>query len=601
MQIFLLFMVKNKIIQLLSIFRRWRLSNLNEQYYLLIISLLVGIFAGLASYLMKASANLVKVNLLKIVGFEYFNLLFFIFPLIGIFIVILIMRFGIRQVFRHGIVTTLYAIAKEKSILGIKTVFGPLITAAITVAFGGSAGVEGPAVASGSAVGSQIAQKFRLNHKHTSLMLACGATGAMAGSLNAPIAGLIFTLEVLMLDLTAYSILPLLVASIGGVLVGKVLFGGDYLINVQLSENFEISDIPFFILLGLLTGLGSVYFNRMFWYIETIFKRIRNYWYRFAIAGAILGVMIFCIPVLYGEGYHTINQILSGNYQEIFSNTPFFNSTDNLWIFFLLVIGLTFFKVIATTLTIVAGGVGGVVAPSLFTGASLGFFTAMILNTFTVFDVNVVQFTLLGMAGVFAGILFAPLTAIFLIAELTGGYTLVVPLMVVVIISYLMVKIYVKHSIYTRQLAERKQLLTHNKDQVILHYMNIQEILENDFVIIGPKASLGEIVKAIQLSKRNIFPVVDEKEQLKGVLFMDNIRHIIFNESLYQKVRAEQLMTQITTYIDIKDYMETVMEKFSTSQAWNLPVLNEGKYVGFLSRSAVYSRYREIMVKFSDE
>jgi len=582
-------------------FKKWGIKNLNEQYYLLIISFLVGGLAGLASYFMKASANLVKSNVLKIVGFEYFNLLFFIFPLIGIFIVILIMRFGMKQVFRHGIVTTLYAIAKEKSIMGIKTVFGPLITAAITVAFGGSAGVEGPAVASGSAVGSQIAQKFRLNQKHTSLMLACGATGSMAGSLNAPITGLIFTLEVLMLDLTAYSVLPLLGASISGVLVAKIMFGGDYLISVRLIDGFEVADIPFFILLGIITGLVSVYFNRSFWYIEKLFKKVRNYWYRFIIAGAVLGLMIFCIPALYGEGYNTINLILQGNYEQIFSHNPFFDSTDKHWIFFLLLTGLVFFKVIATSLTLVAGGVGGVVAPSLFTGATLGFTGAMALNTFTGVEVNPVQFTLLGMSGVFAGILFAPLTAIFLIAELTGGYTLMVPLMIVVIISYLMVRIYVKHSIYTRQLAERKQLLTHNKDQVILHYMNIQEILENDFIQIPPQSTLGEVVKAIQRSRRNIFPVVDSNQHLKGVVYMDHIRHIIFNEKLYEKVRVEQLMNNVMTYIDIKDYMETVMEKFSSSQAWNLPVLDEGKYVGFLSRSAVYSKYRDIMVSFSDE
>ncbi len=594
-------MVSNKIIHLLSRFRSWRLSNLNEQYYLLIISLLVGLFAGLASYFMKASANLVRTNLLKIVGFEYFNLLFFIFPLIGIFIVIIIMRFGIRQVFRHGIVTTLYAIAKQKSILGIKTVFGPLITAAITVAFGGSAGVEGPAVASGSAVGSQFAQKFRLNHKHTGLMLACGATGAMAGSLNAPVTGLLFTLEVLMLDLTAYSVLPLLAASISGVLVAKILFGGDYLINVRLIEGFEVNDVPYFILLGLFTGLVSVYFNRTFWLIEKLFKRFGNYWKRFVIAGGLLGIFIFCIPALYGEGYNTINLILQGNYAQIFVHNPFFKSSDNVWIFFFLLTGLIFFKVIATSLTIVAGGVGGVVAPSLFTGATLGFALAMGINTFTVFEVNAVQFTLLGMAGVFAGILFAPLTAIFLIAELTGGYTLIVPLMVVVIISYLMVKINVKHSIYTRQLAERKQLLTHNKDQVILHYMNMQEIIETDFILLRPKSILREVVNAIQKSRRNIFPVVDDQERLLGVIYMDNIRHIIFNESLYEKIRVEQLMNDVTTFIDLGDYMETVMEKFSSSQAWNLPVLENGKYVGFLSRSAVYSKYREVMVNFSDE
>ena len=582
-------------------FTNWRLKNLNERYYILIISILIGLFAGLGSVILKSSVHFVKNTLVQNFAREYFNVMFFIFPVVGIFIVILIMRYLLRQQNRHGIVSALYAIAKKKGIMRPKMIFGPLFTSAITVGFGGSAGVEGPAVASGSAVGSWVSQKFRLNSKQTGLLLACGAAGAMSSSLNAPITGMIFTLEVLMLDLTSFSILPLLAASISGVIMTKLIYGGDYLIAVNLGSSYQISDIPFFILLGLFTGLISVYFERMFWFIEDSMLFFRNQFVRFAVGGALLGMLIYFVPALFGEGYDTINHLLSGDSHRILEHSPFFREMDNIWLILILLIGLALFKVIATTLTVSAGGVGGVVAPSIFTGATVGFVFSRFINQTGLGNLNETQYTLVGMAGVFAGILHAPLTAIFLIAELTGGYSLMIPLMITVILSYLTVKLFVPHSIYNRQLAQRKELLTHHKDKVILHYMNIGEVIETNFSIIPPRSNLGEIIQAVKSSRRNIFPVVNEKEQLEGIVYLDKIRPIMFNESLYREIYVEQVMTAVSIYIDMNDHMETVMDKFNETDAWNLPVLENGKYRGFLSKSVVLSEYRKKMVEHSDE
>jgi CIC family chloride channel protein len=584
-----------------SRFSKWRLKNMKEQYYVLLLAILIGIMAGLGTVILKSTVRFIKEVIVNSFAREYFNVMFFVFPVIGIFIVLLIMKYLLKQQNRHGIVTTLYAIAKRKGIIKEKVIFGPLFTAAITVGFGGSAGVEGPAVASGSAIGSFISQKFKLSFKQTGLLLACGAAGAMSSSLNAPITGLIFTLEVLMLDLTSFSILPLLAASISGVMITRLIYGGSYLIPVTISGSFDLGDVPFYILLGLVTGLISVYFERMFWYVEDTMQRFRNVYTRFITGSIILGALIFLVPALFGEGYDSINYLLSGDYKRILDHSPFFSQSNNLLIVILLLTGLALFKVIATSLTISSGGVGGVVAPSIFTGATIGFVFARVINVFDRFQLNETNYTLVGMAGVFAGILHAPLTAIFLIAELTGGYSLMVPLMLTVVLSYLTVKIFVPHSIYNRQLAQRKELLTHHKDKVILQYMNIEEVIETDFSIISPRSTLGELVKAIEKSKRNIFPVVDEKGHLLGIVYLDQIRQIIFNHDLYDDMYVEKLMTAVDIFINHDDHMETVMDKFNESEAWNLPVLENGVYRGFLSKSAVLSEYRKKMVEHSDE
>jgi CIC family chloride channel protein len=594
-------MFKLKSIFTWSQFSNWRLKNLQERYYILIIAIIIGLLAGLGTVVLKSSVHFVKDILVDSFAWQYFNVMYFIFPVIGIFIVLLIMKYVLKQQNRHGIVTTLYAIAKKRGIMKLKTVFGPLFTTAITVGFGGSAGVEGPAVASGSAIGSYVSQKFKLNFKQTGLLLSCGAAGAMASSLNAPITGLIFTLEVLMLDLTSFSILPLLAASISGVIMTRMIYGGSYLIPVTINSGFDIGDVPFYLLLGLLTGLISVYFERVFWFVEDSIKRFGNIYTRFVVGSFVLGLLIFLVPSLFGEGYDTINYLLSGDYTRILDHSPFFSKSDNLLIIIILLFGLALLKVIATSLTVASGGVGGVVAPSIFTGAAIGFVFAKVINIFDRFQLNETNYTLVGMAGVFAGILHAPLTAIFLIAELTGGYVLMIPLMLTVVLSYLTVKIFVPHSIYNRQLAQRKELLTHHKDKVILQYMNIDEVIETNFSIIQPRSTLREVIKAVEESKRNIFPVVDELGHLHGIVHLDKIRQIIFNQDLYDSMFVEEIMTAVSTFIDSKDHMETVMDKFNESEAWNLPVLEDGIYKGFLSKSVVLSEYRKKMVEHSDE
>jgi CIC family chloride channel protein len=404
-----------------------------------------------------------------------------------------------------------------------------------------------------------------------------------------------------MFDLTLTSMVPFLVASVTAALTSRMMLGDNVLFNIQIKDVFLVSDVPFYILLGIFTGLISVYFNKMFWFIEDLFDKLKSPFMKLFLGGSLLGVLIFFMPPLYGEGFVTIKMLFSGNYTNLVEHTLWDAYKDNVLVMLGLLFALMFFKVVASSLTFAAGGVGGVFAPSLFIGASGGFVFAKTLNHFGLTNLSESNFTLVGMAGLIAGVLHAPLTSLFLIAEITSGYELIIPLMITATIAYLTSKYFVPHSVYNMQLAKRGELLTRHKDQAVLTLMNLEKEVETDFNEISPKSTLGDLVNIVSLSKRNLFPVVDPDGVLCGVITLDHIREIMFKPEMYDEVMVESLMVIPQYYIDVNDSMEEVMKKFTTSNAWNLPVLQNDKYVGFVSKSKLFTAYRKMLIDFSQE
>jgi len=586
---------------LLSRFLVWKVKHIQHKHFVLFLSLVIGLLSGFSVVVIKNSVHFIKHLLTYSFVEEYHNYLFFLYPLVGLALTLFFIKVVLRKPIGHGIPSALYAISQKNSIIKGYNMFASVIASAFTVGFGGSVGLEGPTVSTNAAIGSNVGKFFKLDYKTITLLVGCGAAGAMSGIFNAPIAALVFVLEVFMFDLTLASIIPFLMASVAAALSSRMMLGDEVLFDIVIKDKFISSDFPFYILLGVFTGLVSVYFNKMFWWIEALFEKIKLQRYRLLIGGALLGALIFFVPPLYGEGFETIVSLLNGDYKEIMNHSLFFDQKENL----LLVIGLIFvlilLKVIASAITFGAGGIGGVFAPSLFMGASSGFVFAKILNYLGLTNLSESNFTLVGMAGLIAGVLHAPLTALFLIAEITRGYELIIPLMITSAIAYLTSKYFIPHSVYNMQLAKRGELLTRHKDKAVLTLMKLNSEVEKDFKILSPELSLGELVKVVAQSKRNLFPVVGEDGMLQGVITLDDIREIMFKPELYDTVFVETLMTQPPTHVSSNDSMDAVMKKFTTSNAWNLPVIDNEKYVGFVSKSKLFNAYRKVLIDFSED
>ena len=461
--------------------------------------------------------------------------------------------------------------------------------------------MEAPIVSTGASIGSNIGQLLRLNFKTTTLLVACGATGAMAGIFNAPIAALIFSLEVLMLDLTLTSIIPLLMASVTGAMVASLLLGDQILFYFSLKDHFQIAHLPFYIGLGIITGLVSVYFTRINQVIESQFDKIINPYKKLFIGGLMLGLLIFIFPPLFGEGYLAMKSVLSGNANDLLNNSLFYSFKDNLWFFLLFLVFVLIFKVVATSITTGTGGIGGIFAPTLFMGGITGFVFAKAINTLEFIKLSESNFALVGMAGLIAGVIHAPLTAIFLIAEITDGYELFLPLMVTSAISYLTIMYFEPHSIYTKRLAKRGELLTHHKDKAVLSQLNVRDFIERNVTTISHKANMGELVQIIANSKQNIIPVLDENKLLQGIIPLDNIRQIMFNKDMYETTMVSNLMILPPTYISSDDSMANVLSKFEESGEWSLPVIDDGEYTGFVLKTKIFSAYRKMLLEFSDD
>lgn len=585
---------------ILGKFLVWRVKHVSHRQFILILSLVVGIASGLAAVLIKSFTHwiylLVQGQLVPI--HTYFYLLT---PAIGILLTLFVVKYITKTPPQQGIPATLYAISKRNGIIPRNRMFSSIITSALTVGFGGSAGLEGPTVSTGTAAGSNIARWMHLNYRNRILMIGCAAAGTMAAIFKAPIAAIVFAIEVFMLDLTMASLVPLLLASVAAVLTSYAFTGDDYIIPFIVQESFSFSTLPFYVILGVITALASAYFSNVFFYFEKFFARFKNNYTRWMIGGLFLGVLVFLFPPLYGEGFNVINALLAGNSSALLENSLFEFASDRfVWVAgFLLLVALL--KIVATSITFGAGGVGGIFAPTLFMGSVLGYFFSYVLERVTPISFSTANFTLVGMAGMMAGVLHAPLTAIFLIAELTGGYQLFVPLMITATISYAIARAFNPHSVYTLQLAQRGELLTHHKDKVVLSRMQLNKLLENNFIAVFPEMTLGEMVNIVSQSKRNIFPVTDKNDYLLGVITLDDIREIMFDHKLYDSVKVSDMMRSPAAVVDMNCKMDDIMERFNQPDIWNIAVVDRGVYKGFVSKSKLFTAYRRMLMEFSED
>ena len=592
----------------------WRERHISEKNLVLLLSFFVGMFSAAAAAILKSFIHLIQ-RLVEeqLIAGEH-TWWYLITPIIGITLAALFVKYIVRDDISHGITKILYAISQRKSIIKPHNIWSSVVGSGLTIGFGGSVGAEAPIVLTGAAIGSNLAKAFRLDQKTMMLMIGCGAAGAIGGIFKAPIAGLVFTLEVLMMDLTMTSVAPLLISSVTATAISYILTGTDPMFPLKYIEDFAVSRIPWYLILGAVCGLASLYFTRGMNKLEQWMKHnVRSVGLKILVGGVTLSILIFLFPPLYGEGYDVIHQLINGDSLSALNNSPLQKyivptdfyaqlSTLNTQMivvgYFVLIILL---KIVASVATNGGGGVGGIFAPSLFMGAIVGFVTARVMNMCGIF-VPESNFALVGMAGLMSGVMHAPLTGIFLIAELTGGYHLFMPLMIVSVVSYLMIMLFEPHSLYAMRLAQKGELLTHNKDRNVLTLLKMDSVLETDFVAIMPEMTLGELVKVISESKRNIFPVIDKKGHLKGILLLDEVRNIMFQPRLYKRFTVGQLMTSPAAILRFDLPMEKVMEIFEDTGAWNLPVVDQDRrYLGFVSKSKIFNSYRHVLVHFSEE
>ncbi len=591
-------MPKQSFIKRLLILRYKYVSQKNFVFFL---SILIGLLSGLVSVTIKNITFSIEWVLEKVAVLTQ-NSIYFILPILGLWLVYLFVKHVSKKPIEHAIPSILYSLSKKNGLLKRSKIFTPLITAPLTVGFGGSVGLLGPAIASASAVSSNIGQLFHVDRKTKNLLIGCAAAGAIASIFKSPIAAIIFAIEVFSLDLTFASLLPLLIASVSSVLTSYFFLGDEVLFNFTISDKFTIKDTLFYIVLGIGTGVASIYFSKIYFAINTFFERFKTSGQKLIIGGLAIGIMLYFIPPLYGEGFGFINDLFSGNHLKALGKTPFDAYTKNIWVVIALLFGVTIFKAVAMTTTFAAGGAGGIIIPTMVMGSALGNVVAKIINNIGLgFNVSEANFTLIGMAGLIAGVLHAPLTAIFLIAEITGGYELFVPLMITVSMSFIITKNVVEHTIYTKELAEKGALLTHDKDKSVLTLMKLDSVIEKNFSILNPEMSLGEMLhKGVAKSSRNLFPVIDKQNNLVGIILLDDIRTIMFDQSLYESTSVETFMHNPPDYINYEeDSMQKVMRKFQDSGAWNLPVIKNGCYYGFVSKSKLLTAYRRELINYT--
>ena len=579
--------------ELLHKFLVWRIKHISDNTFLIILGILVGVATGLAAVTLKLAVHSIENFLTSDMTPDNTGLMQSIYPLIGIVLTVVLATYVLKEQLGHGITAILYRISKRSSIISRKKTYSRMITSALTVGFGGSVGLEAPIVLTGSALGSNIGRLTHLNYRKRTLLIGCGAAGAISAIFGSPIAGVIFAIEVLLPDITITIFIPLLISSVFGSLTSNALVGEEILFSFNLKDEYTLKDVPFMVLLGLLAGLLSVYFTRMTLFVEQKLGEQKNVLLKAILGGIGVGVLILFMNPLYGEGYSTIKSILNGQEADIFSNNLLFGDGFSGVYLVILLFAMVLFKPIATGLTIGSGGSGGIFAPSLFVGAIFGFIFASSVNLMAGDQVlSASNFTLVGMSGVMSGVLRAPLTAIFLIAEITQGYTLFVPLMLVSAIAYTTASYFESHSIYERDLAESGDLLPRDKDKRVLSVINLNKIVETDLLKISPEATLGELVKLVRQSKRNIFPVVNDEGELMGVVTLDDIRGIMFEFKSYDDITVMELMHMPPASVASHENMQSVMGKFESTGAWNLPVINDGKYIGFVSKSRIFNTYR---------
>ena len=592
----------NRFTELWMRFVIWREHHIREKSFLLILALVVGVCCGFAAQLLKYLIHLIAGLLTAHMSTTTANWLYLVYPVVGILVVTLFLRYVVKENISHGVTKVLYAISRRKSRLKKRNMYASLVASSITIGFGGSVGAEGPIVFTGAAVGSNIGQAFRLSPRILMILVGCGAAAGIAGIFRAPIAGMLFTLEVLMIDLTGMTVMPLLLSSVAGAVVAYVLEGYNAEFFFVQSEPFVTSRIPFTILLGVVCGLMSYYFTKVMFMMESMFSKLKHSGLKIVVGGVIMAGLIFLFPPLYGEGYGAINNLLLGDVSKVVDGTFFYVDRDNVWFLILFIGAVAMTKAFATSATNGAGGVGGTFAPSLFVGALTGFLFAYIVNNLDLgFELSQKNFALMGMAGVMSGVMHAPLMAIFLTAEMTGGYDLFLPLLIVSALAFITIRIFTPYSIYTMRLAKAGDLVTHQKDKAVLTLLKVDNLIEKDFKEVHPEMNLKEMVDVISVSNRNLFPVTDSEGNLKGVVLLDEIRNIMFRADLYKKMHVSRFMSAVPDVIEISYPMDKVMEIFDRTNAWNLPVVDNGKYVGFVSKSKIFNSYRRVLRHFTED
>ncbi len=567
---------------------------------MIILSIIVGFVAGMIAVVMKNLVFFIRHLLTGGFEIDYSNYLYVIYPAGGLILTLIFIKYILRRPVRDGIPNVLYSLSKNHGVIIPHNTYSSIITSTLTVGFGGSVGLEGPTVLTGAAWGSFLAKKLGFSYKQIVDVLGFASAAAMSAIFKAPIAGVVFALEVILFDMTMSSLVPILIASITAALTSYFFLGFDVLYPFQVQYSFSLNETLYYFGLGIFSALVSAYYIKGYVYSGKVFDKIHGWVAKFLVGSISLGILIFLLPSLYGEGYGAINTALKGGMDFIFDNSLFYAFKGNVTLSLFLLFALILLKVIATSLTFRAGGIGGVFAPTLFIGAMTGLLFAKTFNVLGLGSLPVSDFVLVGMAGLLAGVVQAPLTAIFLIAEITGGYSLLLPIMIVSTTSYALTKTMSPRSIYTIQLSKRGDMLTHHKDQALLSMMSIEPLIEHNFSRVLPDATLGNLVKIIADSTRNIFPVVDKADNFYGIIILDQIRHIMFKPELYD-TPVQSLLFKPSSIVELSDDMETVAQKFQHSGKYNLVVLDHGKYIGFVSRANVFSKYRQLLKEFSEE
>ena len=574
---------------------------MSEKQFMLLLSIPTGFLAGLSAIIIKKLAHYIRDYFYNIATSEgQYGFLFFILPAIGILFTIIFCRYILKRDVGHGIPGILYAIQKKKGAVKPYNTFASIITSALTVGFGGSVGLEGPSVSTGSAIGSNIGQLLRLNQKNIVVLIGMGCAAALASIFQAPITGIIFAIEVFMIDISMASLIPIIVSSFVAILTSYYFLGRAFEYTITTSTAFMPSNSLFYVGLGLFVGLVSAYFMYIYFKVDKKFKKIESPWMRFALGVSGLGILIFIFPALYGEGYEAINAALNGDNSILFENSIFSSFQNNKWIILALMLTIIFLKAFATSFTFAAGGVGGTFAPALFLGAFSGMFFATLVNTLGLGYLNITNFALVGMGGVIAGMLHAPLTGIFLIAEITNGYSLMVPMMIVSAMSYAINRVFFKDSIYTKAVSDKGVRVSHNKDVSILNMITINKLIETNFKTIRPEQTLRDLLPIISTSTRNIYPVVDENGNFKGHVLFDSIRKIIFDPEQYD-TSIEDIMLLPDYLVTTEDSAEEVVKKFERSGNYNIAVVDGKKYLGYISRALIFTTYQATLKEISDD
>lgn len=577
---------------------RYLQERLNEKQFLILSSILVGVSCGLAAVVLKLFAHNINLFVARYSGNYQDFFLFTLFPLVGLSLTVAYIRYFVKKgEFMKGSADIVYSIAKKSSTLPESQMYSHVISSAFTVGFGGSVGLESPLVSTGSAIGANFGKTYHLSYKSRTLLLACGAAAAIAGAFNAPIAGVLFAIEVLLTDVSVSAFIPLIISAASGALFSKIILGEGVLLSFHTVTPFNYANTPFYVLLGVLAGLTSLYYTRVFSSVEHRISLIKNSYSKVIIAGLTLALLLIIFPPLFGEGYESIKSLAALNHQSLMQNSilqPLLNSEWASLAFLLLLLAV---KVFATAITLGSGGSGGNFAPSLCVGAYLGYAFSYFINIIGLAKIPQGNFTLVAMAGILSGIFYAPLTAIFLIAEITGGYTLMIPLMLVAAISNVIMKYFEPLSMENKKLATKMNLSTESKDKYLLSKLDMEKMIETNFQSVKPDDNLRALIGAISKSKRNMFPVVTQDQELAGVILLDNIKEMIFNHELYDKVVIKDIMTHPLAIIHPEENLTSVIKKFEETGQWNLPVIENGRYLGFVSKSSILSEYRAELMR----